>query len=46
MMERMIGSGTQFEQLGHAGADQLVEAVGHVAQGLGLVGQAFSDGVT
>ncbi len=46
MVQRMIGPGPDIDQLGHPGADQLVEPFGHVAQGLGLVGQTLRDGVT
>jgi len=42
----MIGPGLDIDQLGHPGADQLVEPFGDVALGLGLVGEALRDGVT
>jgi len=46
VVQRMIGPGPDIDHLGHPSADQLVEPFGHVAQGLGLVGQTLRDGVT
>jgi len=45
VVQRVVGAQPQLQDLGHAGAHQLVQPAGHVPERLGLIGQAFGNGV-